>query len=119
MLDYGYDRKSLRCAAIKGGDGVTSGYLGTWTPQGKPADFVRTKIELGKVTSLRKGANPAKIYGILGEPAWFEGTAADYRDVYVLSDGGHIYLSYSDAHSKLIGAYQVTAEGKLLEVSLR
>ncbi len=119
MLDYGYDRKSLRCAAIKGSDGITSGYLGYWAPQSKPADFVRNKVELGQVTSLAKGADPAKVYGVLGEPAWMEGKSTDYRDVFVLSDGSHVFLSYSDAHSKLSGAYQVTTEGKPIEVSLR
>ncbi len=119
MLDYGYDRDSLRCAAIKGADGVTSGYLGTWAAQSKPADFVRPKVELGQISALVKGMAPAKIYAALGEPAWMEGTAAEYRDVFVLSDGSHVYLSYSDAHSKLEGAYQVTTEGKPLEVSLR
>lgn len=119
MLDYGYDRKSLRCAAIKGADGVTSGYLGTWAAQSKPADFVRPKIELKQVTGLSKGASPVKVYSALGEPAWREGTAADFRDVYVLSGGGYIYLSYSDAHAKLSGAYQMTNEGKYIEVSLR
>ena len=119
MLDYGYDRKSLRCAAIKGADGVTSGYLGTWAAQSKPADFVRPKIELKQVTALSKGASPTKVYTALGEPAWREGTAADFRDVYVLSGGGYIYLSYSDAHAKLSGAYQMTGDGKYVEVSLR
>ena len=119
MLDYGYDRKSLRCAAIKGADGVTSGYLGAWAPQSKPADFVREKIELRQVTALTKGTEVAKVYAALGEPAWMEGKVTEYRDVYLLSDGSHVYLSFSDAHSKLEGAYQVTAEGKLIEVSLK
>lgn len=119
MLDYGYDRESLRCAAIKGADGVTSGYLGTWAPQDKPADFVRNKVELGQITSLKKGSDPARVYAAVGEPAWMEGKASEYRDVFVLSDGSFAYLSYSDAHSKLEGAYRVTAEGKLIEVSLR
>lgn len=119
MLDYGYDRGSLRCAAIKGADGVTSGYLGAWAPQSKPADFVREKIELRQITALARGTDVAKVYAALGEPSWMEGKATEYRDVYLLSDGSHVYLSFSDAHSKLEGAYQVTAEGKMIEVSLR
>lgn len=119
MLDYGYDRKSLRGAAIKGADGTTSGYLGVWSAQSKPADFVRASVKLNQITSLSKGSTPAKVYAALGEPAWFEGSASNYQDVYLLSDGSYAYLSYSGAHSKLSGAYQITIEGKMVQVSLR
>ncbi len=119
LLDYGFDRKSLRCAAIKGADGVTKTYLGAWTAQSKPADFVRPRIELNQVTSLSKGTNTQKVYETLGEPAWFEGAASNYRDAYMLSDGSTVYLSYDDGHGKLTDAHQLTVEGKLLKVSLR
>ncbi len=119
MLDYGYDRKNLRSAAIRGADGVTSGYLGAWSAQSKPADFVRPTVRLNQITSLTKGMSALKVYTALGEPAWFEGKASDYRDVFLLEDGSTVYLSYTDAHSKLSGAYQITAEGKMVQVSLR
>lgn len=119
MLDYGYDRKSLRCAAIQGADGITQGYLGTWSVQSKPADFVRPRIQLNQVTALSKGISPLKVYEKLGEPAWFEGTAKQYKEVYLLPDGSMIYLSYDSAHNQLTDAYQQTVDGKMLKVTLR
>ncbi len=119
MLDYGYDRKSLRCAAIQGADGVTQGYLGSWTVQTKPADFVRPRVELNQITALSKGISPRKVYEKLGEPCWFEGNNKDYKEVYLLSDGATVYLIYDPSHTKLTDAQQLTSEGKLLKVTLR
>lgn len=119
MLDYGYDRKSLRCAAIKGADGITSNYLGSWAVQSKPADFVRTRIRLNQVTALSKNSTPIKVYEKLGEPSWFEGTSSNYKEAYPLSDGSTVYLSYNSDHTKLQEAHQQTTDGKLLEVALQ
>lgn len=119
MLDYGYDRKNLRSAAIRGADGVTSGYLGAWSAQSKPADFVRKTVKLNQITALKKGSSAADIYAMLGEPAWFEGKASNYKDAFLLDDGSTVYLSYTDAHSKLISAQQVTAQGKMMQVALQ
>ncbi len=118
MLDYGYDRKSLRCAVIRDAGGITSNYLGTWTAHTKPADFIRPKVELNQITSLSKNHSPEKVYQKIGEPAWFEGSAASYQDVYLLSDGSTVYLSYDATRTKLTSAHQQTTDGKLLEVAL-
>ncbi len=119
MLDYGYDRKNLRSAAIRGTDGITSGYLGAWSVQNKPADFVRKTVKLNQITALKKGSSATTVYEALGEPAWFEGKAANYKDAFLLDDGSTVYLSYTDAHSKLISAQQITAQGKMLQVTLQ
>lgn len=119
MLDYGFDRKSLRCAAIRGGDGITTSYLGTWSTQTKPADFVRPRIQLNQVTTLAKEMTPEKVYKTLGEPCWFEGSATSYQDVYLLDDGSTVYLMYDSAREKLMSARQLTVENKLIEVTLQ
>lgn len=118
LLDYGYDRTSLRCAAIISG-GMTKTYLGSWAAQSKPADFVRTRISLNSVTTLSKGTAPQKVYESLGEPQWFEGKASDYKEVYMLTDGSYIYLIFDSAHTALTGAYQLKADGTRLEVTLK
>ena len=118
MLDYGYDRKSLRCAALRDAGGITSAYLGTWSIQTKPADFVRPRLQLSQLTTLSKGSSPEKVYQKVGEPAWFEGTSASYQDAFVLEDGSTVYLSYDAARNKLVSAYQMTVENKRLEVAL-
>lgn len=119
MLDYGYDRKSLRCAAKRGADGVSTSYLGQWTVQEKPGDFVRTRIKLNSVTALQKGMTPEAVYQKIGEPGWFEGTNKEYRDVYTLSDDSLIYLSYDASRTALSAAYMQGVDGKVTPVSLR
>lgn len=118
LLDYGYDRTSLRCAAIVSG-GMTKTYLGSWSAQNKPADYVRPRISLNSVTALSKGTAPQKAYEVLGEPQWFEGKASDYKEVYMLTDGNYIYLIYDSAHKALTGAYQLKTDGTRLEVTLK
>lgn len=118
MLDYGYDRKSLRAAAIRDTGGILSGYLGSWAEQSKPADFVRPTVSLNQVTSLKKGISPQKVYEKLGEPAWFEGSSSNYKDAYVLQDGNTVYLSYNTERTQLQEAYQQSSDGKVLEVAL-
>lgn len=119
MLDYGYDRKSLRCAARRTSDGITEEYLGNWTVQTKPAELKRNTVKLNQVTVLSVGTSPQKVYEKLGEPHWFEGNAGNYTDAFELSDGSIIYLTYEGKHSKLASAGQYTADGKLLSVNLK
>ena len=119
LLDYGYDRKSLRAAAVKATDGTVSTYLGTWSGQAKPADFIRPTVTINQATSLSKGMTPEKVYEKIGEPMWFEGNAASYRDAYALSDGSVVYLEYENNHSKLLSAYRAAADGKQTAVTLK
>ncbi|MBR5782820.1 MAG: hypothetical protein IKY33_01175 [Clostridia bacterium] len=119
LLDYGYNRINLRGAALQEAGGVTRKYLGSWSVQSKPADFIRPRVELSSVTALKKGTTAKDVYRALGEPAWFEGNASKYREAYVLPDGNIIYLTYDDGHKTLTSAYRQTAEGQLLEVTLR
>ena len=118
MLDYGYDRTNLRAAAIRSTDGSVRTYLGTWSAQQKPGDFVRKNVTINQLTALRKGSSPQKVYETVGEPQWFEGNALDYRDAFTLSDGSVVYLVYSDHHTKLASAYRML-DNKQVTVTLR
>ena len=119
LLDYGYERGSLRAAALRTTGGTMTTFLGSWSVQAKPADLARPTVSLNQVTGLRLGASPADVYGKIGEPAWFEGTAANYNDAFVMVDGSTVYLQYDKGRTKLTGAYRVTTDGKQLTVGLR
>ncbi len=119
MLDYGFERDSLRAAALRTTGGTMTTFLGSWTVQSKPADLARPTVSLNQVTSLRLGALPADVYGKIGEPAWFEGSAVSYVDAFMMVDGSVIYLQYDKGHAKLTGAWRVTTDGKQVTVGLR
>ena len=101
LLDYGYERLRLRCAAIYK-NGTYTSILGTpWTVQTKPEGYTRTTISRNTLNKLSKNSTPAKVYSSIGEPSWYEGTRGSYNDVFMLTDGAQAVLNFGSAHNKL------------------
>ncbi len=119
LIDYGYSRTSLRCAAIKEADGTVEALLGNWTKETKPADLVRARVEEGLVSKLRKKMKPEQVYAVLGEPLWYQGNSSNYQEVYMLSDGSSLYLTYDNGHNALSDVIELKADGTALQVALR
>ena len=118
MLDYGYERLRLRCAAVYKNGSYTS-ILGTpWTVQTKPSGFTRTTISRNALNKLSKNTTPAKVYSAIGEPSWYEGTRGSYNDVFMLTDGARAILNFGSAHNKLTSITIKETNGKITVVTL-
>ena len=118
-LDYGYERNSLRCAAIFKNGTVSSILDTTWSEQKMPSGFTRPASDAARINRLTKNMTPAKVYAYLGEPSWYEGTRAVYTDVFKLSDGTFAYLNFGSAHNKLTSVSIKGTDGttKVLKLS--
>lgn len=116
-LDYGYSREYLRCARTEK-SGIYTVYLGTWSVQSKPGGFTRDLISQTMIDALRKDMVPSTVYSLLGEPHWYQGSSARYRDAYELIDGTIAYLDFGSAHNKLTTITLIDISGKETLISL-
>lgn len=118
-LDYGYERLNLRCAAVYK-NGTYTSILGTpWSAQIKPSGYTRKTISRSIINKVSKNSSPAKVYSILGEPAWYEGNRGNYNDVYILADGAKVVLNFGSAHNKLTSVSVKEKDGSATVLELR
>lgn len=118
LLDYGYNRTSLRAVQqVKGTFSTT--YLGTWGQEEKPNGFYRYTRNQTVFNTLKKNAKPSEIYRRFGEPDWLEGSADHYRDAYLLLNGGVFYLDFGADHSGLTAAVLKKSDGTIVNYTLR
>lgn len=118
LLDYGYQRQTLRGAVLKNLNGSKTVYLGSDTAQSKPADFARPVQSRAQFEKLKLGMTPETVYRMVGDVHWLEGNATHYKDAYRLNDGSVVYLDFSAKHDKLISASIVGADGQGTALSL-
>lgn len=112
-LDYGYERTNLRCAAIVK-NGTVNNLLSTpWSEQSMPTGFSRAVSDINRVNRLTKNMTPAKVYSYLGEPSWYEGTRANYTDIFVLPNGSYAQLNFGSAHNRLTSLTIKGADGTI------
>lgn len=112
-LDYGFERTNLRCAAVYKNGTVTSVFDIPWSEQKMPVGYTRNVVDVAKVQQLKKNMTPSKVYAYLGEPSWYEGTRAEYKDVFKLSDGTFAYANFGSAHNKLTSLSIKGADGSI------
>lgn len=118
-LDYGFERDTLRCAAVYKNGTYTSILSSPWDTQVKPAGFTRTTINPDKINSLSKNLTPTEVYKKLGEPSWYEGSRGSYSDVYALSNGNKAYLNFGSAHNKLTSVSVKGEDGTETVITLK
>jgi hypothetical protein len=90
-----------------------------WEIQKKPSGFTRLTSDSTKIPFLKKNMTPTKVYAILGEPSWYEGTRSSYTDVFVLNDGSKAYINFGSAHNKLTSISLKGADGKITVVDVK